>query len=512
MATPERRMELLKLARRSQRLFVLDECDEESLNFIKEQISKETKGFDFARHPIPGVKGLQTVLDYLNEVVGDEMNMMVESLLPIADALDDTLDHELNDTNTTSSSSSSSSNSNSKDEEHKDNINTSSSSSNKQMNYDDNISTYTIFLDRLRRSEANDMVVDIQRFTSSLCSKMRHERAAAGGNLTINMHKEGCNKVWTLINSYSTFMKDSPIWNVSSNNNNHDFNLSIERFLYSKLYTEIFAADIDDHLADRKLYNKLLQLKELEPNHLDIESAMWGGRDWKQVLSLSIQEINNLETYKSPSDMHICIRKATEAIGTVLRETAKAVSEGKLTLNKSAFGADDFLPHMILVIKEVCPSQMKSVLFFLERYTPTSQLDGQQGYLLAQMNSAVHFLETYEIEDIHSMNSLSSSSSSSVDGIGNSNSNMDTSSSSSNISNSIQASLKSAAEKSEIRLQDTIDAANQMEIKIEKTKQNQITETCASPLRVKSSSSSSSSSSRPTLLQFSRSRNGLSTR
>ena len=489
MATPDRRIELLKLARRSQRLFVLDECDEESLNFIKEQISKETKGFDFARHPIPGVKGLQTVLDYLNEVVGDEMNMMVESLLPIADALDDTLDHELNDNNSISNINGS------KNEQQKDNITTNSRNNNKQVHYNDNIPPYTIFLDILRRSEANEMVVDIHRFTSSLCSRIKHERAASGGNLTNEMHKEGCNKIWNSIGNYITNMKDAPLWNISSSSSgssNHFFNSSIERFLFSKIYSEIFAADIDDHLADRKLCNKLMQLKGLEPQHLDIEQAMWGGRDWKLVLSVSIQEIKKLGLCKSPSDMHACIRKATEAIGTILRETTKAVSEGKLTLSKAAFGADDFLPHMVLVVKETNLPQMKSTLFFLERYTPTSQLDSQQGYLLAQMNSAIHFLETYEIEDINMMNRLNSGS---MDNVG-INSRIDTTldtnghddskipntnqiniSNSSNVSHSaaIQASLKSAAEKSEIRLQRTIDSAHQVELQIEKTSRAAIT-------------------------------------
>ena len=56
-------------------------------------------------------------------------------------------------------------------------------------------------------------------------------------------------------------------------------------------------------------------------------------------------------------------------------------------------GADDFLPMMILVLKEANPDQLHSNIKYLQNYTHPMKLTGESGYILTQFMSAAVFLE-----------------------------------------------------------------------------------------------------------------------
>jgi hypothetical protein len=56
-------------------------------------------------------------------------------------------------------------------------------------------------------------------------------------------------------------------------------------------------------------------------------------------------------------------------------------------------GADDFLPMMILVLKEANPDQLHSNIKYLQNYTHPMKLIGEPGYILTQFISAAVFLE-----------------------------------------------------------------------------------------------------------------------
>jgi hypothetical protein len=72
------------------------------------------------------------------------------------------------------------------------------------------------------------------------------------------------------------------------------------------------------------------------------------------------------------------------------------LKEARSNRDGSLPGADEFLPMMILVVKECNPKQLNSTIKYLQRYTHTSKLVSEAGYLLTHFVSAVHFLENVD--------------------------------------------------------------------------------------------------------------------
>ncbi|CAM9597978.1 unnamed protein product, partial [Chrysoparadoxa australica] len=56
-------------------------------------------------------------------------------------------------------------------------------------------------------------------------------------------------------------------------------------------------------------------------------------------------------------------------------------------------GADEFLPALILLVTRANPRRLHSNLEYIQMFREPSKLIGEEGYVLTQLISAVHFLE-----------------------------------------------------------------------------------------------------------------------
>jgi hypothetical protein len=143
-------------------------------------------------------------------------------------------------------------------------------------------------------------------------------------------------------------------------------------------------------------------LQFLSPEHLDINDIFTKSSDneeIKSVLAGATDGLQNLVTCKCPSQMIESIKHSSGNIGLILHNASvrRQSESGDDSQGKPA-GTDDFLPLMILALKETQPPRLKSTITFLERYLHPSKLVSEHGFLLTQLISAVNFLETVDAE------------------------------------------------------------------------------------------------------------------
>jgi len=181
-------------------------------------------------------------------------------------------------------------------------------------------------------------------------------------------------------------MKQLPIFKANDN----DISMEMikdnsERFIYTKLYDYIFDNDYDEKVLNEKLRVRIDSLSFLSPDHLDIKSL--SNNDDLSCLSAAIEEIKQLNDKKSPIEKIECIKKCSNAIGSVI----KTYKDGK-----GLPGADEFLPVLILVIAKSNPINLHSNLKYLQKYTNPSKLVSEVGYLLTHFICAAHFLDNVD--------------------------------------------------------------------------------------------------------------------
>jgi len=95
-----------------------------------------------------------------------------------------------------------------------------------------------------------------------------------------------------------------------------------------------------------------------------------------------------LRDARCPADKMRCLRDVSQLVIKVLTE-----GRGK---SSSLPGADEFLPALILVLKEANPPHLHSTTTYLQSFIPPQKLVSEAGYILTHFVSAIHFLETVD--------------------------------------------------------------------------------------------------------------------
>lgn len=386
----ERRAELLKLARRSRRLWLYDGCSDSDLKALSECVERRVgKSFGVERNEVPGAKGLQAVLDHLTDVVGDDVHIAVESLLPTFEVdIDEDLDGQ----------------------------------SNTLPVYDASMVEaypYAVFIDRLCHSTAAEIVRGLQHFVKKVGSGGGGNGSEGGASGVLNsdtssgpeLHRARARSTWEHLDGVAAQMKVHVLWTEQSTEEWARTLLCLERLAFGKLRVATYSSTPEEDIADRQFAEHLGAIDFVEPSHVGIKpdvfpTARDGTSEWRKTLAKPIKLMQDLPSLQCPSDMHACIKELTILIGGILRSAADAHNSGSRSPNgilsiDAAFGADDFLPHLILCIREAQPSQLKACVAFLEQYTQPRRLNSEAGYLLTQLMSAVHFLDTVDAEALN---------------------------------------------------------------------------------------------------------------
>jgi hypothetical protein len=253
-------------------------------------------------------------------------------------------------------------------------------------------------------------------------------------------------RIWSFLDHLHETMRALPVWKHETPANFDVSKAHCEKFLYIKLYPVLFASDVEDVMLNERTKERIESLAFLTTEHLDIKglkplyemylkkktdeenrsarrpsgsgisnssnnnggsgnsnsvvsaagsgSAAAGGgaerlqmdddRFLEELLQPSMQFLRDMGEAKCPQDKLLCIKRCTMSIAVLLKNCRK---DGTLP------GADELLPMMIFAIKCCNPQQLQSNVKYLQRYTRSSQLIAEAGYLLTQFVSAVNFLE-----------------------------------------------------------------------------------------------------------------------
>ena len=371
----ERKNELLKLSRKSRRLWLYEGCDEATLKSLRGLVEMRVGiSFGLKTHEIPGVKSLQSVLNYLSEICEDDFHLSVQSLLP-------TFEVDIDDDPDVSAEGTAVSPRESGDE-------------------------YAVFIDRLCRSDVADIVRGMQHFVKKIrdgANTMSTSSSSSTAGTSADRHDHHRAKaklIWEHIDSIALQMRAHDGWHAETDDAWGATLRCLERFVFGKVKDAIFGSTPEDDIADRHFSEHLALLGFIKPSHVGVA----GSEDIAACLaplSGAVHRLRTLEDLQCPSDMHESIRVIAADIGSLLQERGKAKSPPRPanTPTKSidaAYGTDDFLPYLILCLREARPLRTKSVATFLEQYTRPHLLGAEPGYLLTQLASALQFLDTVD--------------------------------------------------------------------------------------------------------------------
>jgi hypothetical protein len=392
-AAEERKLELLALARRSRVKWVTDAADRPGAG------SENNKSGDLQKHSpssnshvavsdsrvvslskrrdkFPAAECIQTVLEVLSDIVDDGEVVDIDAVIALIPS-----DKDIDDVQST-----------------------------EIPQYDGAEGPrppYAVFIDKLKHPTAIDIVKSMQYFVMKFEQTIRNyqlqlmtedpellaSKAAALSASVDNQFDAGDDpitvkriaSIWEFLDKTYALMKANILWAEETPTQWDKSKASCEKFLFLKLYHLIFACDVEDSHLDRKLSDRIASLSFLTGEHLDIRYIKPGST----ALQGTVGVLKKLALAKCPADKLSVLKKTSVAIASALKE---ARSDGSLP------GADEFLPMMILAIKECNPPNINSTVKFLQRYIHPSKQGSENGYLLTHFVSAVQFLENVDAQ------------------------------------------------------------------------------------------------------------------
>lgn len=233
--SPERKLELLGLARRSRLQWIL-----EAGGKLKYQSSKDDSG-----RKIPASECLQSILNFLTDVVNDGEIVGVESLAP-HECLDE--DHDMNMP---------------------------------IPKYDDGVPHYAVFLEKLKHPNAIDIVKSLQQFVVTTENKVRERLDSSLSDISSDGSFESdiADEIRAFLETQYEEMRENELWARESFPQWEKSMECTEKFLFVKMYDSLFGTNILDAEKDETLHERIKSLAFLSPEHLDMKSFQ---REWSR--------------------------------------------------------------------------------------------------------------------------------------------------------------------------------------------------------------------------------------
>ena len=326
-----RRAELLYLARKT-RLRWLGEASGEN----EAALGARTAEMENLLSSMPALRCLEDVLGFLTDITNDSEAVQLTALIS-AHALPDEDEDEDEDSSSLA-----------------------------------NMTPYACLLAKLKRKSSTEIVKTMQSFVQGVEIEMRGADFAESIDEKLGAV---ATTIWAFLKKILGIMRDDPSWKEESNELWDKTKDYVEKFLFTKLHKTLF---VEDPAGDREMEDRMDTLRFLSPEHLDIRSVVGDG---VAALEIPIQILQDtFSTAVNPSDKVQCLRECSAAISKIL--SARKEDGGFA-------GADEFLPVLILTVKEANPKQLKSNLRYITTFTNPSKLASEAGYLLTQFMSAV---------------------------------------------------------------------------------------------------------------------------
>ncbi|CAF2992972.1 unnamed protein product [Rotaria socialis] len=211
-----------------------------------------------------------------------------------------------------------------------------------------------------------------------------------------NFHKKCSNKnirLDTLIQEYGTFtdtikkrIQTNSIYREENEDLIHRVRDYVESIIFSKDYVSVFdRIAIECEEQDLSIQNRISSLHWVTPTMLDVvlnEDIS----DHRETMYKAVNALIELDAKTTPQGKIHSIMECKSFIEQVLQSTSGT------TIN-----ADCFLPALIYVVLKAKPPRLYSNIQFSSHF---SQPNGEQLYYLANLDSAVRFIELLQAEHL----------------------------------------------------------------------------------------------------------------
>jgi len=186
----------------------------------------------------------------------------------------------------------------------------------------------------------------------------------------------------------------------------------LTRRLFTQLHRRLFPQSPTS--KDQHISVCMAKMAWLEPKHLDVPAALANTVHAKRAVST----LRRLHELQSPADMLAMMAYAWRGITEAACLRAQLLGQAAVPSNESfeggsgvqrlstcsdAFGADEATPLFILAVLRARPPMFSSVLAYAENFAGRSQMLTEQGYALAQAQSAMSFAENPRPDQISNL-------------------------------------------------------------------------------------------------------------
>jgi hypothetical protein len=248
---------------------------------------------------------------------------------------------------------------------------------------DSGMDPYAVLIAKLKRRSSTEVVKGMQGFVQGVEADMRAATSNFAGSMDDKLASVA-NSIWVFLKKTHALMRESACWRGEGPEQWATSRDSLEVFLFNKLHRSLF---IEDAAGDAELSDRIETLGFLSPEHLDIRGIVGDG---VAVLARPVHILRDSLSGSgslSPAAKVQCLRECSAAISKNLTDFKQ---------DGGYAGADEFLPVLILTIKEANPRQLRSNMKYILQFTDPGKLASEAGYLLTQFVSAVQFLETVD--------------------------------------------------------------------------------------------------------------------
>ncbi len=232
---------------------------------------------------------------------------------------------------------------------------------------------YDILLDQLKRPESAGIVKSLQSFEAEFRLRSRLPDATTGtelGKAIQELIYRTMSQLRLLITSFSEW----DVWSCA-------LEKALETLLIHKLHDFAWGLVVDQN-GDTFLSNRLCSLSFLSFEHFDMRALEENSSKWI-LAQAKLCEMNSMRT---PCGKLACLKECLQLISEALEKTSP--------LETCEYGTDDFLPALILLVISANPPQLASNVEFLQCFhNPADLHNGEEGYMLTLLVSAIHFLK-----------------------------------------------------------------------------------------------------------------------
>lgn len=169
----------------------------------------------------------------------------------------------------------------------------------------------------------------------------------------------------------------------------------LEKFLVIKLHRYLFTeAETQVLVKEEARWRARVQsLAFLGPEHLEVRSLL-SSSSVSAALAPAILEFSRVPAHKAPADIMAGLLRCSQALTQALVSSRVA--------GTGLPGADEFLPAMILTVKESNPENLRWAIHAVQRYRHPSRLQvAEPAYVFTNVLSAIHFLETADASQLN---------------------------------------------------------------------------------------------------------------